>query len=58
MRLLVLLVFALSACSLPQVRCDRHLQPINAPAVKEPAAQSAAPDPAGQVLAASIEGTP
>jgi hypothetical protein len=25
----------LSACSSPQVRCDKHLQPINAPVPKE-----------------------
>jgi len=56
MRSFVLLVLALSACSSPQVRCDKHLQPINRPAAKEPAAQSVAPDPARQALAASIEG--
>jgi hypothetical protein len=38
MRLIVLLVFVLSACSSPQVRCDKRLQPINAPAAKEPTA--------------------
>jgi len=38
MRLMFLLVLVLSACSSPQVRCDKHLQPINAPAAKEPTA--------------------
>ena len=34
MRLLVCLALALSACSTPTVSCDKHLQPINAPAAK------------------------
>ena len=34
MRLIILLALALGACSTPQVRCDKHLQPINAPAAK------------------------
>jgi hypothetical protein len=34
MRLILCSVLALSACSTPLVRCDRHLQPINAPAAK------------------------
>jgi hypothetical protein len=42
MRLILLLTLALSACSSPQVRCDKHLQPINAPAAKEPAAHDRA----------------
>jgi hypothetical protein len=57
MRLFVLLLLALGACSSPQVRCDKHLQPINRSAAKGPAAQSAAPNPARQALAASFEGT-
>lgn len=36
MRLIPLLALALCACSSPQVRCDKHLQPINAPAAKQP----------------------
>jgi hypothetical protein len=36
MRLILLLVLVLSACSSPQVRCDKHLQPINT--AKEPTA--------------------
>jgi hypothetical protein len=35
MRLILLLALALGACSSPQVRCDKHLQPINAPAAKQ-----------------------
>ena len=35
MRLIILLSLALCACSSPQVRCDKHLQPINAPAAKQ-----------------------
>lgn len=35
MRLIIVLVFALCACSSPRVRCDKHLQPINAPATKQ-----------------------
>ena len=38
MRLIFLLALVLSACSSPQVRCDKHLRPINAPAAKEPTA--------------------
>jgi hypothetical protein len=49
MRLILLLALALSACSSPQVRCDKHLQPINAPAAKEPAAH----DPAASVRSRS-----
>lgn len=55
MRLTLLLILALSACSSPQVRCDKHLKPINEPAVKEqsdkePAGQeTAVPDVAGSV---------
>lgn len=48
MRLILLLLLALSACASPQVRCDKHLQPINAPTAKEPAAiQPAAGDSGG-----------
>jgi hypothetical protein len=42
MRLFVLLVLALSACASQQVRCDKHLQPINAQTAKEPAAPAPA----------------
>jgi hypothetical protein len=45
MRLTFLLALVLSACASPQVRCDKHLQPINAPAAKEAAAH----DPAASV---------
>ncbi|HEY2780845.1 MAG TPA: hypothetical protein VGI90_08715 [Steroidobacteraceae bacterium] len=40
MRLILYLSFVLgaSACSTPNVRCDKHLQPINAPAPKSLAA--------------------
>jgi hypothetical protein len=31
MPLLILVALCLSACSTPNVRCDAHLQPINAP---------------------------
>jgi hypothetical protein len=34
MRLIFCLALLLSACSTPAVRCDKHLQPINAPAAK------------------------
>lgn len=47
MRLIVLLALALCACSSPQVRCDKHLLPINAPAAKDLGAKEpAASDPA------------
>ena len=36
MRLILGLILVLSACSSPLVRCDKHLQPINAPAEKQP----------------------
>jgi hypothetical protein len=43
MRVMICLLFVLSACSTPAVRCDKHLEPINAPATKiESAAGSAA----------------
>jgi hypothetical protein len=38
MRLILLLALALCACSSPQVRCDKHLQPINVPGAKQPVA--------------------
>ncbi len=38
MRLILGLILVLSACSSPLVRCDKHLQPINAPAAKQPVA--------------------
>jgi hypothetical protein len=34
MRLILWLALALSACSTATVRCDKHLQPINAPSAK------------------------
>jgi len=34
MRVMVCLLLVLSACSTPAVRCDKHLEPINAPAAK------------------------
>lgn len=39
MRLALLLALALGACSSLQVRCDKHLQPINAPAARRANAQ-------------------
>ena len=42
MRLIILLSLGLCACSSPQVRCDKHLLPINVPTAKEPAAQDPA----------------
>jgi hypothetical protein len=48
MRLILLSLLALSACSSPQVRCDKHLQPINAPAAKELAAKRPSADAAVQ----------
>jgi hypothetical protein len=39
MRLILLLAITLCACSSAQVRCDKHLQPINAPGAKQPAAE-------------------
>jgi len=32
--MMVCLLLVLSACSTPAVRCDKHLEPINAPAAK------------------------
>jgi uncharacterized lipoprotein YmbA len=47
MRLILSLALALCACSSPQVRCDKHLLPINAPAAKELGAKEpVASDPA------------
>jgi hypothetical protein len=34
MRVMICLLLLLSACSTPAVRCDKHLEPINAPAAK------------------------
>ena len=34
MRLLILCLLFLNGCSSPAVRCDAHLRPINAPAMK------------------------
>jgi hypothetical protein len=42
MHLIILLSLALCACSSPQVRCDKHLLPINAPAAKDPGAKDTA----------------
>jgi hypothetical protein len=43
MRVMICLLLVLSACSTPAVRCDKHLEPINASAAKiESAAGSAA----------------
>lgn len=38
MRLILCLTLALCACSPPLLRCEKHLQPINAPAAKRPPA--------------------
>jgi hypothetical protein len=43
MRLILLLALALCACSSPQVRCDKHLQPINAPGAKQPVTPAGTP---------------
>lgn len=43
MRLILLLSLALCACSSPPVRCDKHLQPINGPAAKQPVAAGTSP---------------
>jgi hypothetical protein len=40
MRLILFCALALGACSTPIVRCDKHLQPINAPAAKIAGAES------------------
>jgi starvation-inducible outer membrane lipoprotein len=48
MRLIVCLAFALSACSASPIRCDKHLQPINAPSAKASAATPAAAATAGK----------
>jgi hypothetical protein len=37
-RIIFILALALCACASHQVRCDRHLQPINAPAANQPVA--------------------
>jgi hypothetical protein len=34
MRVMICLLLLLCACSTPEVRCDKHLEPINAPAAK------------------------
>ena len=43
MRLIILLALALCACSSPPMRCDKHLQPINAPATKQPVLPAGTP---------------
>jgi hypothetical protein len=35
MRITICLLLLLSACSTPAVRCDKHLEAINAPAPKD-----------------------
>lgn len=35
MKLIFCLALLLSACSTPPARCDKHLQPINAPGPKQ-----------------------
>jgi hypothetical protein len=45
MRLILCLAVALSACATPAVRCGKHLQPINAPSPKTPAAGPAGKSP-------------
>jgi hypothetical protein len=43
MRVMICLLLMLSACATPAVRCDKHLEAINAPAAKiEPVAKIAA----------------
>jgi hypothetical protein len=49
MRVMVCLLLVLSACSTPAVRCDKHLEPINAPAAK--------PVPAAKIEAAAETAT-
>jgi hypothetical protein len=34
MRVMICLLLMLSACTTPAVRCDKHLEAINAPAAK------------------------
>jgi hypothetical protein len=43
MRLIILLALALCACSSPQMRCDKHLQPINVLAANPPLALAGTP---------------
>lgn len=43
MRSILLLALALGACSSPQVRCDKHLLPINAPAAQQPVTPAGSP---------------
>jgi hypothetical protein len=43
MPLILLLALALCACSSPQVRCDKHLQPINSPVAKQSVAPARSP---------------
>jgi hypothetical protein len=38
MRVMICLLLMLSACAAPVVRCDKHLEAINAPAAKIAAA--------------------
>jgi hypothetical protein len=42
MRIMLYLMLALGGCSAAKVRCDAHLQPINAPAQKSAAIDSGA----------------
>jgi hypothetical protein len=59
MRLIILLSLALCACSSPQLRCDKHLLPINAPAAKDPGAKdTGAKDTAARDSAASAGSRP
>jgi hypothetical protein len=54
MRLLVCLMALLCGCSKPIVRCDAHLQPINAPV----ASAGASSAPSGTAKAATARRTP
>jgi uncharacterized lipoprotein YmbA len=46
MRVMIYLLLLLSACSTPAVRCDKHVEPINAPAPKiDPTSGNAATTP-------------
>ena len=40
MRVMICFLLLLGACSTPAVRCDKHLEPINAPAPKLASAES------------------
>jgi hypothetical protein len=60
MRLIMLPVFCLllGGCARPGVRCDAHLQPINAPAARTPMEKTPAPGGPADAATATAPAAP